>query len=390
MLDFLRKTFIKDYNNISDPGVREKHGTVVSIFSIVCNIVLVLIKLIVAFITNSISVRADALNNLSDVGSNVATLFGFKLSNLHPDSEHPYGHGRIEYLSGFVVSFLILFMGISSLKDSFMKIMNPGEISYSNVAVIILIVSILIKLLMAKVNNDGAKLVDSNALLAAAKDSRNDSIMTFTTLLCLLVYRFFNIQIDAYAGFVVSIFVIKSGLDIFKDVLNTILGKAPDKELIKNIEKTVLKHKDIHDIHDLMLHDYGRSRQFLTFHAEVDARANVIILHDLIDNVEREILDKYHILTTIHMDPVDYKDKETTKLKNKVKKIVKEINSDYSIHDFRMVKGPTHTNLVFDCLIPASDHTPHNEISKAIQEKVNAFEKGPYYCVIQVEHSFVD
>ena len=390
MFDLIRKLFIKDYEKTEDPEVRTKYGTVFSIFSIVSNTIMVVFKLIVSFITNSISVRADALNNLSDVGSNIATLFGFKLANKHPDSDHPYGYGRMEYISGLVVSFLILLMGISALKDSFLKILHPEDLNSSFVAYIVLTVSVFIKLVMSYVNNKAGIEIKSDTLAAAGQDSRNDAIMTFTTLVCLLIHEFTDIQLDAYAGFVVSIFVLKSGIEIFKDVLDTILGKAPDKELIKSIEKDVLKNKKIHGIHDLMFHDYGSSQRFLTFHAEVDAKEDVIKLHDLIDNIEREILDKYNILTTIHMDPVDYKNKQIAKLRNKVKRIVKSINEEYSIHDFRVVVGPTHTNLVFDCLLPSYDKSSHSEIQKEIQEKVFKQIGENYYCVIVVEHSFAD
>ena len=390
MFDLLRKLFIKDYDNTESPEVRTKYGTVFSVFSIACNTIMVVFKLIVSFITNSVSVRADALNNLSDVGSNIATLFGFKLANKHPDGDHPYGHGRMEYISGLIVSFLILLMGFSALKESFMKIIHPEKLNFSAVAIVVLVVSILIKIVMSYVNNKAGKLINSETLEAAGQDSRNDAIMTFTTLVCLLVNELTNIQIDAYAGFIVSIFVIKSGIEIFKNVLDTILGKAPDKELIKEIEKTVLAHKKIHGIHDLMFHDYGSSQKFMTFHVEVDAREDVIKLHDLIDNIEREILDKYNILTTIHMDPVDYKNKEIAKLRNKMKKIVSSINETYTIHDFRVVVGPTHTNLVFDCLLPASDKSSHEVIQNIIQEEVFKQLGNNYYCVIQVEHSFVE
>lgn len=390
MFDLVRKVFIKNYDDVNDDSVRSKYGTVFSIFSIVCNIVMVVFKLIVSFITNSVSVRADALNNLSDVGSNIATLFGFKLANKHPDSDHPYGHGRMEYISGLIVSFLILLMGFSALKDSFMKIIHKEELYSSFVAIIVLSVSIIIKLIMASVNNKAGNLISSDTLLAAGQDSKNDAIMTLSTLACLLIHEITDIQIDAYVGFIVSLFVIKSGIEIFKNVLDTILGKSPDKDLIKNVEALVMSHKEIHGIHDLMFHDYGHSRQFMTFHAEVDASKDVIKLHDTIDNIEREILETYNVLTTIHMDPVDYKNKEIAKLRNKVKKIVTGINENYSIHDFRVVKGPTHTNLVFDCLLPASDSSSHKEIADKIQSEVDKMDGGPYYCVIQVEHSFVE
>lgn len=390
MYKLLCKSFIKDYQNTSSGIVRERYGTVFSLFSIVSNTILVIIKIIISFITGSVSILADALNNLSDVGSNIATLFGFKLSNKHPDSDHPYGHGRMEYVSGMIVSFLILLMGFESIKEAFNKILNPQTITFTYIAVVVLILSILVKLLMASLNNKAGKAIKSDTLIAASQDSRNDALVTLSTLVSLLIFKFTDLNIDAYVGFVVSIFVLKSGIEIFKNVLSTILGKAPDKELIKDIEKTVKAHKEIHGIHDLMFHDYGPSQQFLTFHAEVSAKEDIIKTHDLIDNIEREILEKYNILTTIHMDPVDLEDKETVVLKDQVIQIVKSINPNYTIHDFRVVKGPSHTNLVFDCLLPASDKTYHENIKNKICEEVKKINNGTYYCVIKVEHSFVD
>ena len=389
MFNTICKLFIPNHSNTNDPIVREKYGTVFSIFSIICNCVMVVFKFIIAFITNSVSISADALNNLSDVGSNIATLFGFKLANKHADADHPYGHGRMEYVSGMIVSFLILLMGFEAIKDAFTKIIHPEVLTYSSVALVVLLFSIGIKMLMRYVNNKAGKLIKSETLLAAGQDSMNDAIMTSATLISLLIFRFTNINVDAYVGFVVSIFVIKSGLEIFKDVLDTILGRAPDKELIKSIEKTILAHKEVHGIHDLLFHDYGLSQRFMTLHAEVDADANILDTHDMIDRIEEEILDKYKILTTIHMDPIDFKDKEVKKVNTKIRSIVKGINKDYTIHDFRMVKGPTHTNLVFDLLLPAGDRSSHEEVSKSVQEAVSKY-NSKYKCVIKVEHSFVD
>lgn len=389
MYKLLCKKFIPNYNETNSKKVRERYGSVFSIFSIICNIVLVIIKILISLVTKSVSILADALNNLSDVGSNVATLFGFKLSNKHPDKDHPYGHGRMEYVSGMIVSFLILLMGFESIKESINKIIHPQELVFSYVAILVLVISILIKLFMSITNNKAGKAISSDTLLAAAQDSRNDAIVTFSTLVSLIILRLFNLNLDAYIGLIVSCFVIKSGIEIFRNVLATILGKAPDKELILDIEKTVKEHKEIHGIHDVMMHDYGPSQQFLTFHVEVDCREDVIILHDLIDNIEKEILDKYNILTTIHMDPVDYKDEKVSALREEVKTIVNNINPEYSIHDFRIVKGPTHTNIVFDCLLPSDDRTPHEEVVKMIQKEVDKLDNGPYFCVIEVEHSFV-
>lgn len=390
MFNLIQRLFIKNYEDIENPEVRERYGSVFSYVSIFLNIILVIFKLVVSFITNSISIRADAFNNLSDVASNIATLFGFKLSNKHADADHPYGHGRMEYISGLIVAFLILSVGLTSIKDSVIKIFKPELLVFSNVAIIVLIGSICIKLLMCYLNKKAGNIIDSDTLKAAGQDSLNDSFSTLATLVSLIVVKFFNINIDAYMGAAISVLVLMSGMGIFKDITDTILGKAPEKELIDELEKAILSHKEIRGIHDLMFHDYGPSSRFMTLHAEVDANVSSLITHDIIDNVEREILDKYGIVTTIHMDPIDYSDKEAEKLHDKVKKLVKEVNENYKIHDFRVVKGNTHTNLVFDCVIPSAETLEHNKISKMIEEKVNTLDGGPYYCVITVEHSFVD
>ena len=388
MFELICKTFIKDYQNKEDPGVRERYGTVFSLFSILCNIVMVIMKLIISFISNSISIRADALNNLSDVGSNLATLFGFRLSNKHPDADHPYGHGRMEYVSGMIVSFLILLVAFEAIKEAILKIINPQELNFTYSTLIVLIISILIKLLMAYMNGKAAKAINSETLKAASQDSLNDSLMTLATFLSMLFYRFSGINIDAYVGLVVSLFVLKAGIEIFRDVLDTILGKAPDKELIKQLEKDIMEHEGVLGIHDLIMHDYGPGHRFMSLHAEVDASIPVMETHDMIDNIENEILEKYHILTSIHMDPIDTKDELANILRDEVREKVREINKDYNIHDFRLVRGNTHSNLVFDVLIPADDRIAHEELKKQISEKVQELDPT-YRCVIMVDHSFV-
>lgn len=388
MYTFICKLFIPNYQNTNEAEVREKYGSVFSIVSIVFNMLMVAFKLVVSFITNSVSIRADAFNNLSDVGSNLATLFGFKLSNKHPDADHPYGHGRMEYVSGMVVSFLILLMGFEAAKESFLKIIHPEEIVFSPIAIVVLIGSIIIKLTMAYLNKKAGKAINSEALNAAGQDSLNDTLVTTATLICLIIFKFTGFNIDAYLGFVASILVLKSGIEIFKDVLDTILGKAPDIELVKDIEKTIVAHDEIMGIHDLMLHDYGPSQKFMSLHAEVDASVSAIETHDVIDNIELELLEKYNILTTIHMDPVDTKDKTLIELKAKVKKNILEINPEYDIHDFRIVSGPTHTNIVFDVLLPANDDSDIEQLRKKISDSVAEID-SKYRCVINFDHSFV-
>lgn len=388
MYKLICKTFIPNYENTTDSAVREKYGSVFSIVSIVYNVIMVVSKLIVSVITNSVSIRADAFNNLSDVGSNLATLFGFKLSNKHPDADHPYGHGRMEYVSGMIVSFFILLMGFEAAKESLLKIIHPEDITFSPIVIIVLIGSIIIKLTMAYLNKTAGKDIESEALNAAGQDSINDSLVTGATLICLIIYKLTKINIDAYLGFIASILVLKSGIDIFSNVLDTILGKAPDPELIKSIEKTITAHDEVLGIHDLMLHDYGPSQKFMSLHAEVDAAIPSIQTHDVIDNIELEILEKYRILTTIHMDPVDTKNEEVNSLKEKIKNIVLSINPEYNIHDFRIVTGPTHTNLVFDVLLPANDRSDIEVLRKQISSGATKLD-NKYRCVINFDRSFV-
>ncbi len=388
MFELLCKALIKDYRNTEDPQVRERYGIVFSMISILCNVVMVIFKLIVSFLSNSISIRADALNNLSDVGSNLASLFGFRLSGKHADSDHPYGHGRMEYVSGMIVSFLILLVAFEAIKEAIGKIIRPRQLVFTYVSLIVLAVSILIKLFMAHVNGKAGKAIGSATLEAASKDSLNDALMTSAALVSMILFKMTSVNADAYVGLVVSLFVLKAGIGIFRDVLDTILGKAPDRELISRIEKEIMSHKGILGIHDLLLHDYGPGHRFMSLHAEVDASVPVMESHDMIDNIENEMLEKFKILTTIHMDPIDLSDERMPALREQVRSAVRSIDPSYNIHDFRIVSGPTHTNLVFDVLIPADDRIEHETLKKEICDRVSQID-DTYKCVIQVDHSFV-
>lgn len=388
MFKILAKKFIKNYTDFNNSKVREQYGTLCSIISIGCNIVLVVFKLTMGVITHSIAIQADGLNNLSDVGSNLASLFGFKLANKHPDSEHPYGHGRMEYVAGLIIAFLILLVGFQALKDSILKIINPQKVTFTIVAVIILVVSILIKLWMASFNRYTSKKINSATLLAASQDSLNDVLATTATLCSLILSLYTDLPVDGIMGTIVSIIVLKAGIEIFKDTVNPLLGMAPDKELIKDIEQYILSYPEALGIHDLMMHDYGPGRRFLSLHVEVNCNDDIMAVHDAMDTIEREVLKKYHILTTIHMDPVDFNDNLTNELKEMVIKIVKEINNEYSIHDFRIVRGPTHTNLIFDVLIPSNDQIKHTVLKELIDKKIKAIDSN-YSTVMQIEHGFV-
>lgn len=388
MFKLLAKKFIKNHTEFNNSKVRERYGTLCSIISIGCNIVLVIFKLTMGAITHSIAIQADGLNNLSDVGSNLASLFGFKLANKHPDTEHPYGHGRIEYVAGLIIAFLILLVGFQALRDSIFKIIDPEKVTFTIVAVIILVVSILIKLWMAAFNRYASKKINSATLLAASQDSLNDVLATSATLISLILSLYTDFPIDGIMGAVVSVIVLKAGIGIFKDTVDPLLGMAPDKELIEELEEYILSYPEALGIHDLMMHDYGPGRRFLTLHVEVDCNENIMSTHDAMDRIERAVLDKYHILTTIHMDPIDSSDALTNELKEIVIKVVKGINDNYSIHDFRIVSGPTHTNLIFDVLIPSNDQIKHKVLKEQINQRLKDID-STYFTVMQIEHSFV-
>lgn len=388
MIFTLAKFFIKDHRNYQNKKVREQYGTLCSILSIVCNIILVIFKLSIGLIVNSVAIMADGLNNLSDVGSNLASLFGFKLANKHPDSDHPYGHGRYEYIAGLVIAFLILLVGLQSLKDSVVKIIEPEKVYFSYVAVIILIVSIAVKFWMFSFNRAVGEKIHSSTLKAAGQDSVNDVMTTTATLIALCLTLVTDLPVDGIMGALVSVVVILAGIEVFKDTIDPLLGLAPNKELIKEIEKFILSYDKPLGIHDLMMHDYGPGRMFMTVHVEVDSRENIMEIHEEIDAIERAIQKEFGILTTIHYDPVDIHNPYLNSIKESVATIVKNINKDYSIHDFRMVYGDNHTNLIFDVLIPAGDEIDHRSLKKQICDKVSQIDKK-YCCVIEIDHSFV-
>lgn len=388
MFKWIVKKFIKNYKNVKEVKVQEQYGVLCSIVSILCNGWMVAFKLIVGVIVNSTAIIADALNNLSDMGSNLATLFGFKLANKHPDSDHPYGHGRIEYIVGMMISFLIFYVGIRSLSESFHKIIHPTAVTFQMSAVIILCVSIGLKLWMASFNKYTGKIIQSVSLEAAGQDSLNDVLVTSASLFSLVFAKFSTLPIDGWIGMGVSLLVIKSGAEIFKSTMDPLLGQSPDKELIQEIEEYVMSYDVVLGIHDLMMHDYGPSRRYMTLHTEVNSNGNIIDIHDQIDLIERNILKKYQIFTTIHMDPIDADDKKTKHLKWIVENVIHDIDDRYTIHDFRIVSGTTHTNLIFDVVIPSDVTKDHAEVKQEIVHRIRKI--NPEYCpVIEVEHAYV-
>lgn len=388
MITLLAKQFIPDYENIKSPAVRHSYGMLCGIVGIALNILLFIGKFLAGTFSHSIAITADALNNLSDAGSSFITLAGFKLASQKPDPDHPYGHGRMEYLSGLFVSLLILLMAVELLRTSFDKILHPQSTEISPVIIGILIVSILTKLYMSFYNQKIGKKIDSAALLATATDSRGDTLSTLLVLISSLISLFADVQIDGYCGLIVGFFILYSGFSAAKETIDPLLGKAPDKEYVAKIERIVLSHDLILGIHDMMIHDYGPGRVVVSLHAEVPADGDLLEMHDLIDHIEHDLSETCHCEAVIHMDPVAVNDPVVDALKKMTASIIKGIDTNLNFHDFRVVKGPTHTNLIFDVLVPYRFAMKDNDLVEKIIEEVK--KQDPSYCVvIKIDHTYI-
>lgn len=388
MISILAKRFIKDYNNMKSPHVRHSYGMLCGIVGIVLNILLFAGKFLAGTISHSIAITADAINNLSDAGSSFITLAGFKLASQKPDPDHPYGHGRIEYLSGLFVSLLIILMAVELIKTSFNKIIHPTETTISPLVIVILVVSILVKLYMSVYNSKVGKQIDSAALLATAADSRGDMLATLLVLISSAIAYFFGIQIDGYCGLLVGLFILYAGFNAAKETINPLLGKAPDKEYVEKIEEIVTSHDLILGIHDMMIHDYGPGRVVVSLHAEVPSDGDILEMHDLIDHIEHDLSEMCNCEAVIHMDPISVNDPETAELKEKIRSIITSIDEKLQFHDFRIVKGPTHTNLLFDVLVPYKFPIKDSELIVMIDRKVKELNPA-YFIVVKVDHTYI-
>lgn len=391
MTKLLVRLFIKNSEDVNDSAVRLKYGTLGGAVGIVCNLFLCALKITVGIITASISIVADGLNNLSDMGSSIITMIGFKMAGKPADSDHPFGHGRMEYMSAFIVSMLILLVGAELLKSS-VTALATGESAptYSVWAIIILAVSVLVKLWMCLFNRRLGKKIDSEALIATAQDSLNDMVATSVILLSvgisMLVTLPFNL--DAVMGILVALFILYSGLASAKDTLNEILGTPPDKKLIKEIEDTILSFKEFKGIHDLIVHNYGPGRQFASVHVEVPQDSDIVKCHEQIDLCEKLVDEKLNISLVIHMDPIDVNNEAVTKAKKGIIDAVKEIDENMSVHDFRMTPaGETRTNLIFDVVVPSAVKISHEELNEIISEKAKKI-NPTYCCVITFDNDF--
>ena len=353
------------------------------------NILLFCGKFFAGTISHSIAVTADAFNNLSDAGSSAVTLIGFKLAGAKPDSEHPFGHGRIEYVSGLIVAAAILLMAYELIRDSIIKIIHPEETEFSVMGVVILIISILVKLYMYLYNSGVAKKIDSAAMKATATDSLSDTCATAVVLVAALIGHFTGIYVDGYCGALVGVFIMFAGIGAAKDTLNPLLGQPPEEEFVQKIDQIVMAHEEICGIHDLIVHDYGPGRQMVSLHAEVPAEGNILEIHDIIDNVENELKEKLGCDATIHMDPIVTSDEHVSEMKAAVISIIKGIDERINMHDFRVVTGPTHTNIIFDVLIPYKFQIQDDELAARITSQVRERLGNNYYVVIKVDHSYV-
>lgn len=376
--------FIKNKEDIANPQVRASYGSLSGIVGIICNIILFAIKFLAGYITSSISITADALNNLSDAGSSIMTLVGFKMAGKPADPDHPYGHGRIEYIAGLLISVVILLMGFELFKSSLKKIISPEEIEFSIISVVILIFSIALKLWMALFNNKLGKKLESSAMLATSTDSRNDSIATTAVLIGVLIFRFCNVNVDGYIGLLVALFVLWSGFTTANDTIRPLLGEAPDPAFVKALEQEIMSHEGIIGIHDLIVHNYGPGRVIVSTHAEIPYDMNVMMAHDIIDTAEQDIKAKFNCNISIHMDPIMTDDAQTNDLKEKTTNIILKIDDALSLHDFRITTGPLRTNLIFDVVVPFNFKYTDKELIDLITTEIKKLDSS-YYAVIEID-----
>lgn len=374
MTELLLRIFVKDYRNTRDPKVHAEIGKLAGIVGTVCNFLLSGGKLIAAIAVGSVSIAADALNNLSDAVSSFISLIGFRIAQQPADREHPYGHARFEYISGMIISFLILMMGVELIRSSVSKIIHPVEMNIDTATLVILIVSICVKLWMFVFNRSLGKRIKSATLFATAADSRNDVIATSAVLVGCIVNKVFSVNIDGYVGSAVAIFIIYSGISIAKETMTPLLGKPADEELVKQIRSIILSHDKVLGIHDLLLHDYGPGKCYASVHAELSAEEDSLVCHDLLDDIEWEVAEQLNVQLVIHYDPVITNDSEWDNLRCRVVEILGQIDPAFSMHDFRLVKGADQTKLVFDLVIPYSMNGQHRVLKESIDEKLKEHE----------------
>ncbi|MEG1567684.1 MAG: cation diffusion facilitator family transporter [Anaerovoracaceae bacterium] len=388
MNEFLCKKFIKDFQNTKDPIVRENYGKFAGIMGIISNVFLCVSKIVIGVLVNSIAIIADGINNLADASSSIITLVGFKLSAMPEDEEHPYGHARIEYITGIIVSIMIIVVGVELLKTSVGKVLHPTELVFSWVVVGVLIFAIGVKIWQSKFYIHLGKKINSITLTATGTDSRNDVIATAVVVISLLIGKFADLQIDGYMGCFVALFIIWSGVQLVRETMSPLLGEAPDPELVNQISDMAMSFDGVLGIHDLVVHNYGPGKTFASIHIEVDADGDLLTTHDTIDNIERKITNQLKVIITAHLDPLKLNDPIRENLLKVVTETVENIDGVYGVHDLRVVPGPTHTNVIFDVLIDSSCPITQKEVCHLIQKAIRK-EEPTFYVVINFDKSYI-
>ena len=387
MTKLLIRLFVKQRQDTHSRQGRRRYGLFGSLVGIVCNLLLFAAKFLIGMLSGSVSIMADAVNNLSDIGSSVVTLLGFKLSAKPADKEHPFGHGRMEYMSGFIVAIAIILVGFELLKSSVEKIVTPEELTVTPVLFIVLGLSVLVKLWMFFFNRKVGKLIDSTAMKATSFDSLSDAVSTTAVLAAMAVSYFTGYNLDAYMGAVVAVFILVSGVNIARDTLNPLLGQPPEREFVQELEGRILAYDGIVGIHDLVVHNYGPGRCFVTVHAEVPANVDILASHDIVDLCERQVGETMGIEMVIHMDPIVTDDEVVNETRQLVRRVVEEIDKGLSMHDFRMVTGETHTNLIFDVVVYPGFSMEDAKLKQLIERKMQ--QNNPkFFCVINLDKNY--
>ena len=388
MINYLIKKYIKNPEDIQNETVRFAYGKVTSIIGIIANLLLFIVKLAIGFMTSSVSIMSDGFNNLSDVMTCLVTVLGYRIASKPADKEHPFGHGRVEYVVSFVIAVVIFTVGFELIKQGIQQIMEPNEILFRPVLMLILVLSIGVKLWISYLNHTIGKKIDNLAMIATAQDARNDAWSTLITIVAMLLSQLkTTFPFDGVATLVIACFILKSGYELIKEIIDRLIGKPADKVLVKQIRETILKYKEIRGLHDLIIHDYGPGVKIGSAHAEVDAKMNIVKIHDIIDQAEREVGDTLHVMMTLHMDPIEYDNPITNAYFEDLKRILSQIDPAITVHDFRTVRGDEHTNLVFDLVIPYGFHLEDEQIKVEIDHH---FEKYPnkIYTVITFDHPY--
>lgn len=382
MTDLLLNTFVKNHRDTDSPAVRAAVGTLSGVVGICCNVLLFLLKLMVGSLTGSVSITADAMNNLSDASGSVVTLFGFYVAGKPADEKHPYGHARAEYLSGLAVAMLILLIGFELAKTSLGKILHPTPVEFSAVAAGVLLASIAVKLWMSLFNRSLSKRIHSTSLQATAADSRNDCVTTAAVLLAAIVERYLDLRVDGFVGMAVAVFILISGWNLAQETISPLLGENADPELRKTLADFISQQPKVLGYHDLMVHDYGPGQRFASLHVEMDHREDPMDCHEIIDELERQCLRQFHVHLVIHYDPIVVDDPVLTALKDRVAEILRGVDPRLSLHDFRMVKGKRHTNLVFDVATPMDLQGREKSITQLLEDRMNVDGEVTYHLVI--------